>query len=216
MAVLAWEDVERRLAALVDRTVQRLPADGPAAGFGRSAVLALVCPVGDVPHLVLTRRGAGLRKDGGLVSLPGGGVDAGETAVEAALREAHEELGIEPAAVRVAGRLDDAWSKYGTVVVPVVGSCQRLPELRPNPGEVDEALVVPLEDLRRPPERIERMVGGVAFVDEVLDLPSCRVIGLTADLVLQLVAWLEDRPEDRFRRRVALLGAVHGPRRGRG
>jgi len=207
MAVLAWEDVERRLAALVDRTVQRLPADGPAAGFGRSAVLALVCPVGDVPHLVLTRRGAGLRKDGGLVSLPGGGVDAGETAVEAALREAHEELGIEPAAVRVAGRLDDAWSKYGTVVAPVVGSCEVLPELHPAPGEVDEAIVVALDDLRRP-VRMEREVDGHRFVDEVLDLAQCRVIGLTADLVLSLVDWLDDRREDRFARRVRLLDAV--------
>jgi hypothetical protein len=58
-------------------------------------------------------------------------------------------------------------------------------------------------------------VDGFRFVDEVLDLPQCRVIGLTADLVLALVDWLDDRPEDRFARRLALLEAVHGRGRGR-
>jgi hypothetical protein len=115
--------------------------------------------------------------------------------------------------VRLAGRLDDAWSKYGTVVAPVVGSCEVVPELRPAPGEVDEAIVVPLEDLRQPPRRMERRLDGFRFVDEVLDLPQCRVIGLTADLVLSLVDWLDDRPEDRFARRVAMLDAVHARRR---
>jgi len=214
MAGLGWDDVERRLAALADRPVRRLPGDGPAASFGRSAVLLLVCPVDGVPSLVLTRRGVGLRQDGGLIALPGGHVDDGESVEEAALREAQEEVGIDRAVVVVAGRLDDAWSKYGTVVAPVVGSCEVLPELHPAPGEVDEAIVVPVEDLRRP-TRVEREVGGHRFVDEVLDLPSCRVIGLTADIVLALVDWLDDRSEDRFARRVALLDAVHGRRSGR-
>ena len=212
MAGLRWDDVESRLRALAERPVQRLPREGPAAAFGRSAVLLLLAPVGDdrVPSLVLTRRGAGLRQDGGLIALPGGHVDDGESVEAAALREAQEELGIDPAVVRVAGRLDDAWSKYGTVVGPVVGSCEALPHLRPAPGEVDEAIVVPVDDLRSP-RRMEREVFGHRFVDEVLDLASCRVIGLTADLVLHLVDWLDDRPEDRFARRLRLLEAVHGP-----
>ena len=209
MAGLGWDDVERRLLALPDRPVRLLDRAGPAASFGRSAVLLLDAPVGGVPPLVLTRRGAGLRQDGGLIALPGGHVDEGETVEEAALREAEEELGIDPAVVRLAGRLDDAWSKFGTVVAPVVGSCEVLPELRPAPGEVDEAIVVAVDDLRAP-RRTEREVHGHRFTDEVLDLAPCRVIGLTADLVLSLVDWLDDRPVDRFARRVALLDAVHG------
>jgi len=209
MAGLRWDDVMPRLDALADRPVQRLSREGPAAAFGRSAVLLLLCPVDGVPSLVLTRRGAGLRQDGGLIALPGGHVDEGESVEAAALREAEEELGIDPAVVRVAGRLDDAWSKYGTVVGPVVASSEALPELRPAPGEVDEAIVVPVDDLRSP-RRMEREVDGHRFVDEVLELSSCRVIGLTADLVLSLVDWLDDRPEDRFARRVRLLEAVHG------
>jgi 8-oxo-dGTP pyrophosphatase MutT (NUDIX family) len=210
MTGLRWDDVSARLAALPARPVQQLPRDGPAASFGRSAVLLLVCPVDGLPSLVLTRRGAGLRQDGGLIALPGGHVDDGETVEAAALREADEELGIDPAVVRVHGRLDDAWSKFGTVVAPVVGSCEVLPPLRPAPGEVDEAIVVAVDDLRSP-RRMEREVHGFRFTDEVLDLAQCRVIGLTADLVLALVDWLDDRPVDRFARRVALLEAVQGP-----
>jgi 8-oxo-dGTP pyrophosphatase MutT (NUDIX family) len=213
MTDLGWDDVVARLAWLAQRPVRELPREGPAASFGRSAVLLLVCPVEGVPSLVLTRRGAGLRQDGGLIALPGGHVDGGESMETAALREAEEELGIDPAVVRVAGRLDDAWSKFGTVVGSVVGWCDPLPELRPAPGEVDEAIVVPLGDLRRP-VRMEREVDGHRFTDEVLDLASCRVIGLTADLVLSLVDWLDDRPVDRFARRVALLEAVHRRRSG--
>jgi len=208
MTGLRWDDVEVRLVALAHRPVQRLPVEGPAASFGRSAVLLLLAPVDGVPSLVLTRRGAGLRQDGGLIALPGGHVDEGESVEAAALREAQEELGIDPAVVRLAGRLDDAWSKFGTVVGPVVASCDVLPELRPAPGEVDEAIVVAVDDLRRP-RRMERDVHGFRFTDEVLDLASCTVIGLTADLVLALVDWLDDRPEERFARRVRLLDAVH-------
>lgn len=210
MTGLRWDDVRPRLHALAARPVQELSRDGPAASFGRSAVLLLLCPVDGVPSLVLTRRGAGLRQDGGLIALPGGHVDDGETVEAAALREAEEELGIAPAVVRVWGRLDDAWSKYGTVVAPVVASCDALPPLRPAPGEVDEAIVVAIDDVRAP-TRMERDVHGFRFTDEVLDLARCRVIGLTADLVLALVDWLDDRPVDRFARRVALLDAAHGP-----
>src|SRR5918998_1551717 len=134
MAGLRWDDVERRLGGLADRPVRRLSLEGPAAAFGRSAVLLLLGPVAGVPSLVLTRRGAGLRQDGGLIALPGGHVDEGESVEAAALREAEEELGIDPAVVQLAGRLDDAWSKYGTVVGSVVGSCAVLPDLRPAPG----------------------------------------------------------------------------------
>jgi 8-oxo-dGTP pyrophosphatase MutT (NUDIX family) len=212
MTAQGWDDVRARLAALEARPVQALARRGPAASFGQSAVLLLVAPAasGGAPSLVLTRRGAGLRQDGGLIALPGGHVDEGESVEAAAVREAEEELGIDPAVVHLAGRLDDAWSKFGTVVASVVGWCEEVPALRPAPGEVDEAIVVPLDDLRRPPVRTEREVEGFRFTDEVLDLPACRVIGLTADLLLSLVDWLDDRPVDRFARRVALLEAVHG------
>src|SRR5918992_3021869 len=143
MTGLGWDDVGRRLDALATRPLQELPRDGPAGSFGGRGFLLLLGPVDGVPSLVLTRRGAGLRQDGGLIALPGGHVDEGESVEAAALREAEEELGIDPAGVRLAGQLDDAWSKYGTVVGPVVGWCDELPELRPAPGEVDEAIVVP-------------------------------------------------------------------------
>ena len=88
MTGLRWDDVVRRLDALADRPVQRLSREGPAAAFGRSAVLLLLGPVDGLPSLVLTRRGAGLRQDGGLIALRGGHVEEGESVEASAGREA--------------------------------------------------------------------------------------------------------------------------------
>src|SRR5690554_2394135 len=75
------------------------------AGLDDAAVLLLAYPLDETPHIVLTVRGAGLRHHTGQIALPGGRVDAGESIEAAAIREAAEEIGVHPQAVRVLGRL---------------------------------------------------------------------------------------------------------------
>lgn len=133
-----------------DREVRRgavlmLFGDGPddAAG-GRG---------GDV---LLTERAHHMRSHPGQVSFPGGGIDEGETAVEAALREAWEEIGVDPAGVEVFGALPELWlppSNYA--VTPILAWWRDPSPIRvASPDEVHEIHRVDLRELIDPEHRI--------------------------------------------------------------
>ena len=109
--------------------------------FQRAAVLIPFWPQDGGLRTVLTRRSTRIRAHKGQVSFAGGRLDPGESWEQAALREAHEEIGIEPDRVEVIGRLDDAWSGAGHHVVPIVGWLAAPPVLVANEREVAEILV---------------------------------------------------------------------------
>jgi 8-oxo-dGTP pyrophosphatase MutT (NUDIX family) len=124
----------------------------PHAGPGlRAAAVALALVPGDDgrPCFVLTRRASRLRAHGGQWALPGGRLDQGESAEQAALRELSEEVGLGATPDAILGRLDDYPTRSGFVITPVVvwGSAGLL---KPNPQEVAAAYRVPLSELDRP------------------------------------------------------------------
>jgi 8-oxo-dGTP pyrophosphatase MutT (NUDIX family) len=115
-----------------------------------SAVLIALIDGPDGAEVLLTRRAWHLSSHKGEISFPGGRMDVGETPIEAALREANEEVLLDPALVEVHGEL----SHLSTVVsksyiVPVVGRLRERPELRAGTSEVDRILFVPLAELTR-------------------------------------------------------------------
>ncbi|MCS7217366.1 MAG: CoA pyrophosphatase [Thermus sp.] len=97
--------------------------------------------------LLFTRRSPHLPTHAGQVSFPGGVVEPGESPVEAALREAEEEVGL--GGLEPLGFLSPTLSPQGFLVQPVVVHREDLPPLRPNPLEVAEVLLAPLEELLR-------------------------------------------------------------------
>jgi 8-oxo-dGTP pyrophosphatase MutT (NUDIX family) len=117
----------------------------------RAEAAVLVALYGDGPGgegeatVVLIRRSAHLDRDPGHVALPGGFIEAGEDPLAAALREAEEEVGIDPSTVEILGRLDtvDRPRRRGSVV-PFVGLLPGRPRLFPSPAEVEAILEVPL------------------------------------------------------------------------
>lgn len=116
-------------------------------GARAAAVLVPVVGASD-PALILTQRTEHLPSHKGQIAFPGGSIDRDETPVQAALREAHEEIGLDPGEVEIVGELDTFPTFVsGFVITPVVGYVARLPELRPNPAEVAAVLTVPLADL---------------------------------------------------------------------
>ena len=168
--------------------------EGEDDGSGRSAaVLVALFDEGGEAHLVLTRRAATLRSHKHQVSFPGGRLDPGERLEQAALREAEEEVGLDPAAVEVLGRLPRFEAFAGlSSITPFVGALPARPGLRPNPAEVERAFTVPLSRLVAPgvhwEERWPLPDGGlypIHFFDLSLDL----VWGATARI---LVSFLSD------------------------
>lgn len=102
------------------------------------------------PCFVLTRRAAKLRSHSRQWALPGGRLDHGETATQAALRELAEEVGLEAGPDRVLGLLDDYPTRSGYVITPVVVWARRDSCLKPNPAEVSEVYRIPLAELEHP------------------------------------------------------------------
>jgi 8-oxo-dGTP pyrophosphatase MutT (NUDIX family) len=138
---MAWpfDDATRRNIAARCAAFVRLPASEPAAGLKRAAVaIALVGAGGGAggTALLLTLRAAGLRAHRGQWALPGGRCDEGETPSEAALRELHEELGLELGAGDVLGVLDDYPTRSGYLITPVVVWAAASANISPNPEEV--------------------------------------------------------------------------------
>lgn len=108
--------------------------------------------------MLLTRRATHLRRHAGQWALPGGRLDAGETAEQAALREMAEEVGLALDASAILGRLDDFVTRSGFVITPVVVWAGAARSLRPNPDEVASIHRIPVaEFLRTDAPMLERV-----------------------------------------------------------
>lgn len=99
--------------------------------------------------LLLTRRPETLRNHAGQWALPGGRMEPGESAEEAALRELHEELGVRLVAQQVLGRLDDFATRSGFVITPVVVWAGEAKTLAPHAGEVASVHRIPVAEFMR-------------------------------------------------------------------
>ena len=140
------------------------------------------------PGLLLTVRRENLRTHAGQIAFPGGRVDVGEDPVAAAMREANEELGIDPAAVEVVGVLDDYRTVTGFVVAPVVGVVPPDLPLRPHALEVADWFEAPLRFILNPANQsIETAVfGGRERRYWQIEWNGQRIWGATAAMLVNL------------------------------
>lgn len=128
--------------------------DGPARKLSpekdanKSSVLILLFPNSNNDlELLLTLRSSDI-DHGGQISLPGGRSEEGESTSQTALRETHEEVGIEPECIQILGALSNLYVSHSkNQVTPVVGYLPKPPKLSLNPREVEEAFTVEVESL---------------------------------------------------------------------
>jgi 8-oxo-dGTP pyrophosphatase MutT (NUDIX family) len=130
----------------------RLPAGEPALALKRAAVAIALTEADDAAGgtaVLLTLRAAGLRAHSSQWALPGGRCDDGETQVTAALRELHEELGLDLREANVLGLLDDYPTRSGYLITPVVVWADASAAIAPNPEEVASVHRIALGDIER-------------------------------------------------------------------
>jgi 8-oxo-dGTP pyrophosphatase MutT (NUDIX family) len=175
----------------------RVPPAADVAGLRAAAVLVLFGDGPNGPDVLLLQRSADMRSHAGQPAFPGGRIDAAdEGPVSAALREAHEETGLDPAGVHVLATLPELWiPPSGNVVTPVIAWWHAPSEVRAaDPAEVEAVARVPIAALVDPANRliVRHPIG--------LESPAFRVAnmlvwGFTAGVLswlISLAGWERD------------------------
>lgn len=179
-----WQEAVGRALAQAARPIQADERFAPrAAAAGSSlprydratfpsarpaATLLLLYPGLDGELTVpLTVRHADLRSHAGEISLPGGAADSADASLEAtALREAHEEIGVEPSSVTIIGVLDDVWIPVSNFELrPFVGAAAARPSMRPQTAEVTEIVELP----------VRQLLSDGAILDELIEGPGWQL-----------------------------------------
>lgn len=159
-----------------------------------AAGLLLVYPGAQGPSIPLTVRASGLKRHPGQISLPGGATDPGETLAQAALREAHEEIGVDPAHVRILGELTPVHVLVsGFTLHPIVGITDDRPSFKLDANEVEELIEVSVEGLQDASaiRQGTRTREGLAIEYPYFDLMGHQVWGATAMILGEFICVLQ-------------------------
>ena len=163
--------------------------------FIPAAVLIALCEPDENNNatILLTQRAEHLSSHSGQVAFPGGKIDSGESSIEAALREAEEEVGLKGSDLSILGQLGDYYSGSGYKIAPVIAHVNGTPELTINPDEVDSAFKVPAHVLFDPNsyqtesrfwEGRERFFYSMMYRDEsIRPAVERRIWGVTAGII---------------------------------
>jgi 8-oxo-dGTP pyrophosphatase MutT (NUDIX family) len=164
--------------------------DARAARIAQFKPAAVLCAITERPDpgLLLIHRPSTMRAHAGQVALPGGRIDPGENVIEAALREAQEELGIDPAQARVIGPGDAYHTGSGYEVTPVLATVPANIAITPNPDEVAQWFEAPLAYVLNRANHIPRAVeweGATRHYVEIL-WQGHRIWGVTGAILANL------------------------------
>ncbi len=160
-------------------------------GVRDAAAVVLVYPVDGRATLALTQRAEALRLHAGQVSLPGGRLEPGETAVAAALREAHEEVGADPTALTCLGALTALHIPVsGHLLQPIVAASCTRPDFLAHDGEVARIIEAPLAALADPATRELRhwVHDGIDFTIPGFAVDDVFVWGATGMVLAEFMA----------------------------
>ena len=183
----AFEMLATIRQALAAHTPSRIEREG----LPRAAVLIPIYDVDETLHIILQVRTELVEHHKGQISFPGGGEEPGDRdLLDTALRETYEEIGLDPSAVEVWGRLDETETVVsGFAITPYVGKIPPPDGLRPNPNEIDQIITVPLAVFLNPAQRrVERVVReGQEWEIIFFDYPPHVIWGATARIISSMI-----------------------------
>jgi 8-oxo-dGTP pyrophosphatase MutT (NUDIX family) len=190
-----FERVQGKLAAGHASAPQDLwldPRIAETASFTPAAVLVGITER-EEPGFILLHRPSNMRAHPGQVAFPGGKRDPGEDAVQTALREAHEELGIPPEAVRVVGTSDTYRTGSGFEITPVIGILPPDLTIRPNPAEVAQWFEAPASFVLDPANQAVKTVAFNGKDHEFIEImwQEHRIWGVTGAICHNLARRLD-------------------------
>ena len=168
----------------IDPVMEKIAAVRP---IRPAAVLVAIVERAE-PMVLLTQRTAHLKEHSGQISFPGGKIDAGETPLQAALRETEEEVGLSRDALDPLGYLDLYMTTLGYRIVPVIARLAPPFKLALNKDEVDEAFEVPLSFLMEPSnlQRHSRDWQGMTRSYYAIPFEKRYIWGVTAGILRNL------------------------------
>lgn len=170
---------------------RRLPTETDWLSAKMSSVLLLIFPADGRLFLCLTKRPATMKHHPGQVSFPGGKVEKDDLSAEsAALREAHEEVGIDPESVEIIGKLSDLFVEVsGFSIQPFVAWIDQQPHFQINRTEVEKLIILPISDLVAQEEILEKslvMASGEIFI-KYYPFGNEIIWGATAMIMAELI-----------------------------
>ena len=191
------------LADKLRASLRAAPADQPLEGdhahlraqASKEAAVLIALTDRAEPGVLLTVRREHLRTHAGQIAFPGGRLEPGETAAEAALREAHEEILLDPSAVELIGSIEPYRTVTGYIITPVLGVIPPDLPLSPHEHEVAELFEAPLDFLLDAAnQRLERALlqGHVRRYYEIV-WNERRIWGATAGMIVNLSRRLQWR-----------------------
>lgn len=160
-----------------------------------AAVLVVLYPRDGRPHLALTLRGEAVEDHAGQISFPGGRREGEESYVETALREAREEVGLDPDAVRVLGHLSALYiPPTSYCVYPVLAVLAARPDWQPDQREVAEVIEVPIDEFLRAeqPARETWEIRGQPVEVPYFQFENHQVWGATSMMLSELLTLLRE------------------------
>lgn len=181
--------VDELVAPVPEHSAPLLPS---FPGARMSAVLIALSDGDEGAEVLLTRRSMEMRNHRGEISFPGGRLDPGETPAETALREAHEEVGLDPSAPAIVGELDHLNTIVSrSYIVPIVSVLTERPALTPRTAEVDRVMWTPIRELTRPGTyRMEKWGSPpLARPLHFFELDDETVWGATAHMLVDLLTY---------------------------
>lgn len=187
------------ILALRERLASPPPRRLPASDLRPASVLVpLYVDAGEL-WTVLTQRSDDLPSHRGQIAFPGGGRELKEDPWAAAVRETHEEIGLDPKTILRLGDLDEVESPAGFRVIPCVGAIPQTSKFQPNAAEIADVFSLPLTAFANPRLVEERdvLLDGVRRTLLIYHIGNRQIWGLTARVLQNLLIrlGLESEPE---------------------